>query len=314
MIDFKTYEEQIEILKSRGLVIDNENVAKSILKRNNYYNVVNAYKDVFLQKGKTPEAFIEGVNFTELVAVHQFDKRLRKIFSHYLIIVERTIKSIMAYEFSKRHPNHDFDYLSIDNYNGTLKVVDDKKVEVLAASELIRVLNKELNQSIDHSDEMICHYKTKYNRIPLWVFINKLTFGTISKMYNLFKDADRDAVAKSIGEISGEKLFYNEIKNAIKILVYLRNKTAHDQRIYDFNSQATVVSRKNAFLKNYNLQNVNTLFGAMACFSLFLSKNQFNDLLQEVKQSINDLFKSVHSIPNQIFLNKMGIPQRFLVV
>lgn len=312
MIDFKTYDEQIEILKARGLIIDNETTAKNILKKNNYYNVVNAYKDVFLQKGRTPETFIKGVNFNELIAVHQFDKHLRLVFSHYLIIVERAIKSIIAYEFSKNHPNHDQDYLNIINYNNSIKVLDDNKIEVLAASELIRGLNKEMYQAIDHGDEMVCHYKTKYNRVPLWVFINKLTFGTLSKMYNLFNDADRDAVAKSIGELSNQKLFYNEIKNAIKILVYLRNKTAHDQRVYDFNSETTKVSKKNAFLQKYNLENVNTLFGAVACFSLFLSQRNFDSLLKEIKQIINELFRSVHSIPNQIFLNKMGFPQSFL--
>ena len=123
MIDFKTYDEQIEILKTRGLIIDDEVVAKNILKRNNYYNIINAYKDVFLQKGKTPEKFIKGVNFNELVAVHQFDKHLRLVFSQYLIIVERTIKSIMAYEFSKKHPNHDLDYLNISNYNCSIKIM-----------------------------------------------------------------------------------------------------------------------------------------------------------------------------------------------
>ena len=49
-IDETDYDEQVEILKSRGLLIANETEAKYMLKVNNYYNVVNAYKDIFIQK------------------------------------------------------------------------------------------------------------------------------------------------------------------------------------------------------------------------------------------------------------------------
>ncbi len=66
MIDFKTYDEQIEILEKRGLIITDKNAAKKILKIHNYYNLINAYKDVFIDKGTTPETFIKGVTFDEL--------------------------------------------------------------------------------------------------------------------------------------------------------------------------------------------------------------------------------------------------------
>ena len=36
---FKTIEEQLEILRSRGLTIDDEDVAKEFLLWNNYYRV-----------------------------------------------------------------------------------------------------------------------------------------------------------------------------------------------------------------------------------------------------------------------------------
>ena len=44
--DFKTIEEQIEILKTRGIIINDER-AKEILTENNYYYLINGYKDLF---------------------------------------------------------------------------------------------------------------------------------------------------------------------------------------------------------------------------------------------------------------------------
>ena len=45
--DFKTIEEQIEILKARGIIINDER-AKQILTENNYYYLINGYKDFFV--------------------------------------------------------------------------------------------------------------------------------------------------------------------------------------------------------------------------------------------------------------------------
>ena len=44
---FKTYVEQVEILKSRNMIIDNPESAIRFLEINNYYNVINGYKAPF---------------------------------------------------------------------------------------------------------------------------------------------------------------------------------------------------------------------------------------------------------------------------
>ena len=48
MKEFKTYQKQIEILKSRGIVINNEEFALEKLQEDNYYNIINGYKDLFI--------------------------------------------------------------------------------------------------------------------------------------------------------------------------------------------------------------------------------------------------------------------------
>ena len=50
---FKTIEEQIAILESRGLIIDSRETARRFLTRNNYYSLVNGYKEFFLDANKT---------------------------------------------------------------------------------------------------------------------------------------------------------------------------------------------------------------------------------------------------------------------
>lgn len=48
---FSTLTEQVDILKSRGMIIEDEEKAKCILLRENYYNVINGYKKPFLLFG-----------------------------------------------------------------------------------------------------------------------------------------------------------------------------------------------------------------------------------------------------------------------
>src|ERR1700730_2445812 len=49
MKPFKTHRQQLKILRDRGLSIPNGSMAMRILERENYYALINGYKDLFLQ-------------------------------------------------------------------------------------------------------------------------------------------------------------------------------------------------------------------------------------------------------------------------
>lgn len=306
MIDFKTYDEQIAILQNRGMIISDIQTAKDYLSRHNYYNIINGYKDIFIQKGVQPEKYITVVTFDELYSIHQLDKNLRFNLAHILTLVERTTKSILAYEFAKANKNNAIDfYLDIANYDSN---------HTLLASELIRKLNNELIYALSKSNPMICHYKTKYNFVPIWVFINIISFGTLSKMYECLPSNVRDAVAIQIAQIYGSKLFADDIQNALNVLVLLRNKCAHDQRIYDFNTYPINI-KPGKFITKYlnNTSNVQSLFGSLGSLSLFIKPSEFNHLVKVLKISIKNTLLQIHSIPTQALLDKMGVPQSFLL-
>lgn len=317
MIDFKTYDDQIKILQSRGMKINNPTQAKELLKQSNYYNLINGFKDIFVQAGKTPETYISEVTFEEIYGIYQFDKELRLNLSHILIVVERIFGSILAHEISRVCPNHDIDYLDVENYNTDISTIDSiSGINIIEASQLInddRGLAHTLKKAIDNNDPMICHYKTHYNRVPFWVLVNKLSFGTLSKIYKLLKFKERDAIAISIGQLSDSRVYADDIQKSINVLVLLRNKCAHDQRIYDFNPGRTTI-KQNAFLTKYlaSCENKNTLFGAISCLSIFLKPLAFNEFCKRIRNLTVNFLSTIHSISRQSILDKMGIPQSFL--
>lgn len=70
--DFKTIEEQLEILRSRGLTINDESRAKDFLLHNNYYRI-SGYS-LTLRKNNV---FSKSATFQNIVDIYHFDHELR---------------------------------------------------------------------------------------------------------------------------------------------------------------------------------------------------------------------------------------------
>ena len=71
---FKNLEEQIEIMKYKGLTIDDPDFAKKVLLRENYF-FLNGYRYP-LMKSMKDKRFLEGATFEELYSIFLFPTRL----------------------------------------------------------------------------------------------------------------------------------------------------------------------------------------------------------------------------------------------
>ena len=123
---FKTVSEQVEILKSKGLTINNEEEAKKILLRENYF-FLSGYRLLFMQSPSTKN-FIPNTTFEELYALFQFDRHIRNIIFKNILIIENNIKSVTSYILSARYGIREEDYLNYKNFtqdHKRKKQVDD---------------------------------------------------------------------------------------------------------------------------------------------------------------------------------------------
>ena len=96
---FKTLDEQIEILRNKGLVITDVDKAKEVLMRENYF-FISGYRHLFM---KNDNMFITGTKFEELYAMFLFDRKIRNIMFKFILVVENNLKSIISYELSKKY-------------------------------------------------------------------------------------------------------------------------------------------------------------------------------------------------------------------
>ena len=69
---FRTLDEQLDILKSRGLIVFDEEKAKNILLKENYF-FISGYRHFF---ESSKDKFIKGTTFEELYGVFIFDTTL----------------------------------------------------------------------------------------------------------------------------------------------------------------------------------------------------------------------------------------------
>jgi len=70
---FKTLDEQLEILKTKGLIIEDEDYAKEILLRENYF-FINGYR-MLLMNSYNDRTFVVGATFRELHHIFMFDRK-----------------------------------------------------------------------------------------------------------------------------------------------------------------------------------------------------------------------------------------------
>ena len=173
--EFKTLDEQIEILKSRGLVINDIDKTKELLLRENYF-FINGYRHIFMKNHKD-SLFIPGTTFEELYAVFQFDRSFRNVLFKNLLIVENNLKSIIAYKLSKKYGIREKDYLKPSNFSQDIK-------KVRQVNDVLNKIKRQIKlNGRQHSATL--HYISNYGYVPLWILVKLLSFGMINVLYSI---------------------------------------------------------------------------------------------------------------------------------
>lgn len=297
--EFRTLDEQINILRNKGLTINDEEAAKEVLLRENYF-FINGYRNILYTKDRK---FIKGTTFEELYSVFLFDRTFRNILFKNLLIIENNIKSIISYQLSKKYGYREADYLKPSNFNQDFK--DSRRV--------VDVINKMKRQIRVNGDKHTAtsHYINKYGYIPLWILVKVLSFGLINELYGILKEEDR----KEIADIYG--LDPETLKVYLSILANYRNLCAHEDIVYEHRTQVSIpdtIYHERLNIEKYEGEYVkgkNDMFAVVIMFKTLLSKSKFADFMDEVNRAIKVFDKNVGIIENDVLLERMGFPSNY---
>ncbi|MBE5807097.1 MAG: Abi family protein [Clostridiales bacterium] len=298
MADEKVYRDtrvQIGILKSRGVIIRDKKFAKRIIRETNYYNLINGYKAPFIMQSTPVEKYYPGTRFEELYALYEFDRALRIITLEETLRFEKKIKTLVAYCFSKEHGHRD--YLNFNNFDTT---GSDKYIQV---SRLLAELYKKI--SLNEKDPSVSHYVNGKNYLPLWVLVNTISMGDISKFYSNMLPRERDDVAKRVKW----GLRDSQLANALYLLSSFRNRCAHDELLYCYHSHVHLSGNK--YLRYFKANSDNGFFAAMIAFKLVMPDKDYQRYISRVDELLDKLSTQIITISMKKIRDCMDMPSNW---
>ena len=207
-----TYTEQVALLRSRGMVVDDQAEAEFYLQHLNYYRL-GAYWLPFEQDHAT-HCFRPGTHFSQVLNLYIFDRELRLLVLDALERLEVSVRTQWAYQLAHRHGAH-------AHLQSAIAFRQDRWLSNLEA----------LEKEVQRSDEtFIKHLTATYSEAlpPLWAVCEVMSLGLLSRWYaNLKPMATRTAIASVYG--LDQRVFESWLHH----LTLIRNACAHHSRLWN---------------------------------------------------------------------------------
>lgn len=298
---FKTLDEQVDILKNKGLVIDDVERAKEILLRENYF-FISGYRHLFLKSNESKK-FIQNTNFRELYGLFNFDRQLRNIIFKNILIIENNIKSVISYNISRNYGITEKNYLNPKNF--TREPSKTRQV-----NDLLKKMKRQIRIN-GGQHEATSHYISNYGYIPPWIVVKVLSFGIVSELYGILKVDDQKNIAAVFN------INYQELMSYLTILSNYRNLCAHEDIVYEHRAQKPIYNTKYHQLLNIPMMDGEYIYGKEDLFAVIiilkhlLRKDDFTLLLNEISYEIDVLSGKLNVIPIAKVLDRMGFPENF---
>lgn len=215
----KTIDQQIELLRQRGMQVKDKGHAEQWLKTVGYYRL-SGYWLPFEESpsgGQTrSKKFKPDTTFEAVVSMYVFDRRLRLMVSEAIERVEVALRSCWAHRAALKWGPHG--YLNHRNFS-----CDQKYTEEMSR----------LKGRICKSQEVfIRHYKAKYSNPflpPVWAVTETMTFTELFKWWDLSNcPSFKQEIAKDLG-LPNKQILYGVLHH----LCYTRNICAHHGRLWN---------------------------------------------------------------------------------
>lgn len=215
---FRSYDQQIQLLVDRGLIINNHDFAIHALSTLSYYDLVNRYKVYFMNDNNT---FIEGVSIEYLYNFCLFDKEIQAFIMKYSVLIESIFKTRFSYVLAKHYGVQVKEYLSKYHYklsnNVSLSFVNIQ-------GEILKWLS---SNNVKNPTKF---YKENHDHIPPWILFKNITLGNAINLYDLLDGKPKYELADSI--IPNNQLGYdakfNFILCAMNAIRKFRNAATHN--------------------------------------------------------------------------------------
>jgi len=222
---------QIQLLKDRGLQIEDEKDAYRQLCCVSYYRLSAYFIPFEISRGSSHQ-FKKGAQFEQIIRLYRFDRSLRMLFFDAIERIETCFKAQIINQ------------LSIFYGNGWWYEKEELFHDAQRHLQLLEEVDKEYHRS---QEVFVKHYKQTYaspKRPPAWMYLELMTLGQLSRLYkNLKMSHPKKDIALHFG------LPVTILESWIEAIAYVRNLCAHHCRLWNRRLIKKPMEPKNPSLK-----------------------------------------------------------------
>ncbi len=216
-----TIQEQIAIMRNRGLIVFDEIYARQYLEFIGYFRLAGYALPFQLNyNADGTHEFLPNTRFEDVVDLYVFDRKLRLLVIDALERIEVAVRATISWQMSERIGAHWY-------LDGT------PFFPGFDHDDFLDRLKKDIGH--DHSRKavrqiFIQHYYDKYTDPalpPSWMVFEVLSLGTVSKIFKNLAREYQKPIAKEY------ELDVSIFASWLHALSYLRNLAAHHQRLWN---------------------------------------------------------------------------------
>jgi len=237
-----SYQQQLEQLKSRGLVVENDPKAIHLLETISYYRLSGYWFPLLADKKS--HIFKPGSKIETAFNLYCFDRELRQLLLAEIEKIEIAVRAKISYILAHKHGPFWFQNEALFK-------------DLTKHSDTISKIKSEFSRS---DEEFVQSFKEKYSNplLPSWMMMEITSFGAMSQLYkNLKPGREKRDIAHYFG------LPDSVFETWLHSMVYLRNVCAHHTRLWNrsmsIRPQIPNAPRK-TWLQNTQIHNNRTYF------------------------------------------------------
>ena len=270
-----TLDEQIVLLRKRGVEIVSEEKAKECLLDIGYYRLCS-YLFPFERSypclvNRTHE-MVAGTKLSDAVALYYFDFDLRNILNRYISRIEVALRTYITYTVSNKYKNSPTWFVNPNVMSAAfISNFDDIYQTIKKKSVIKRHHQKYVND--------------KY--APAWKTIEFMTFGNIESLYvNLNNLSDKLEICRHFG-VNQTAIF----ENYIKTIRILRNTCAHGGILFDLKLPQSVKNGPAGHFPRLSSNNLSCTLQIVDFFIRTISINRQNEMRSLIYNARSKLYK-----------------------
>ncbi len=211
-----SYEQQADLLESRGLSFDHDELI-SHLKSVGYYRL-SGYWHIFKRDPEgNDESFVEGANFKDVWGLYVFDRQLKLLTLDAIERVEVYMRNQLSYKLA--------------NEGGPFGYLDRSSLPNMSTKDYGHFMSRCFGAYGRSKTKFIDHFQQKYGDShglpPYWTLVNIMDFGM---MLNLFKGAPNHLKKEIADEIGIPAAV---LESWLLTLNTVRNACAHHDRLWN---------------------------------------------------------------------------------